>query len=102
MTRMSPQWILEVDGKSVDVAMTVGVPGPVLAALLAGKCRDQRIPVSAERQKRFAEWMQSHCTSIWFTLNDSGVGPECAKGIALVFSLNDRFASLNLACNTLG
>jgi Ran GTPase-activating protein (RanGAP) involved in mRNA processing and transport len=105
LNRISPSWLCYADGPAqppVDVAETVGVPGVVLGAVLAGKCRDQHIPVTTERQKRFAECMQMHCGDLWFTLNDSGVGPECAKGLVLTLALNDRFTSLNLACNTLG
>eukprot|EP00927_Polykrikos_kofoidii_P070875 TRINITY_DN67253_c0_g1_i1.p1 TRINITY_DN67253_c0_g1~~TRINITY_DN67253_c0_g1_i1.p1 ORF type:complete len:927 (-),score=132.05 TRINITY_DN67253_c0_g1_i1:191-2971(-) len=105
LRRISPQWTFSIDGPThqpVNVAETVGVPGIVLGAILAGKCRDQRIPVTAERQQRFAEWMHRHCGSLWFTLHDSGVGPECAKGVVLALALNDRFTSLSLACNTLG
>lgn len=105
LNRISCSWLLQCDGAvqpPVDVAKTVGVPGAILGAILAGKCRDQHIPVTVERQKRFAEWMHMHCDSLWFTLNDSGAGPECAKGVVLALALNDRFTSLNLACNTLG
>lgn len=105
LQRISPHWTCAGDNPlqpPVDVAEAVGVPSAVLGAILAGKCRDQRIPVNLERQKRFAEWMNLHCTSQWFTLNDSGVGPECAKGVVLVLALNERFTSLNLACNMLG
>lgn len=105
LSRISPSWTCYFDGPAqppVDVSETVGVPGVVLGAVLAGKCRDQHIPVTGERQKRFAECMQMHCSALWFTLNDSGVGPECAKGIVLALALNERFTSLNLACNTLG
>jgi len=102
LQRISPSWLVGDSGPPIDVAETVGVPGVVLGAILAGKCRDQHIPVTAERQKRFAEWMQMHCASLWFTLHDAGVGAECAKGIVLALALNDRFTSLNLACNGLG
>lgn len=105
LSRISPSWLCYIDGPAqppVDVADTVGVPGVVLGAVLAGKCRDQHIPVTGERQKRFAECMQLHCAGLWFTLNDTGVGPECAKGVVIALALNDRFTSLNLACNTLG
>merc|ERR1719352_1482027 len=64
LSRISPSWLCYVDGPAqppVDVAETVGVPGVVLGAVLAGKCRDQHIPVTGERQKRFAECMQMHC-----------------------------------------
>lgn len=105
LRRISPSWLVAAEGSgqpAVDVAETTGVPGAVLGAILAGKCRDQRIPATPERQKRFAEWMQSHCESLWFSLHDAGVGQECAKGIVLALALNDRFTSLNLACNSLG
>jgi len=105
LSRLNPSWLFYFDGHGqppVDVAETIGVPGVILGSVLAGKCRDQHIPVTAERQKRFAECMQMHCSELWFTLNDSGVGPECAKGIVLALALNERFTSLNLTCNTLG
>eukprot|EP00929_Paragymnodinium_shiwhaense_P018935 TRINITY_DN13071_c0_g1_i1.p1 TRINITY_DN13071_c0_g1~~TRINITY_DN13071_c0_g1_i1.p1 ORF type:complete len:881 (+),score=220.15 TRINITY_DN13071_c0_g1_i1:104-2746(+) len=104
LKRISPQWVFSLDGPThpaVNVAETVGVPGIVLGAILAGKCRDQRIPVTAERQKRFSEWLYRHCGSLWFSLHDSGSGPECAKGVVLALALNDRYTSLNLSCNTL-
>lgn len=105
LQRISPSWVVGDYSSAhppIDVAETVGVPGIVLGAILAGKCRDQHIPVTGERQKRFAEWMQMHCASVWFNVHDAGVGAECAKGIVLALALNDRFTSLNLACNSLG
>jgi len=105
LKRISPNWTCLVNGQAdqiADLTETVGVPGIVLGAVLAGKCRDQRIPVTTERQTRFCEWMHSHCASLWLTLNDSGVGSECAKGLVLVLSMNDRYTSLNLASNSLG
>jgi len=105
LKRILPTWTCYPDGPAqppVDVAKTVGVPPAVLGAILAGKCRDQRIPATVDRQKRYVEWMQSNCAADWFSLHDSGVGPECAKGIVLALALNDRFTGLDLACNSLG
>merc|ERR1719324_520619 len=102
---MSPSWKVpghEAAATPVDAAKVTGIPPVVLCAILAGKCRDQQIPVTPERQRRFGELVAKHCSSLWFSLQDAGVGPECAKGIALALALNDRFTSLDLACNTLG
>jgi len=103
--RMSPQWLCSGDGPHqppIDVASEVGVPGVVLGAILAGKCRDQHIVLNLDRQRRFAEWMHTHCSSLWFNLNDNSAGPECAKGVCLALALNERFTSLNLSNNALG
>mmetsp|Transcript_27277 Transcript_27277/g.60047 ORF Transcript_27277/g.60047 Transcript_27277/m.60047 type:complete len:829 (-) Transcript_27277:3-2489(-) len=105
LRHITPNWVLPASKGScqpVDVAKAVGLPTAVLGALLAGKCRDQCIPVTAERQHRFAEWLYSQCGSLWFTLKDAGAGPECAKGVAAALVLSDRFISLDLACNRLG
>jgi len=105
LRRMSPNWTFNVNGAAnapVDVADAVGVPPMVLGVILAGKCRDQLIPVTAERQKRFAEWIHAHCASLWLNFQEVGVGPECVKGVVLALTSNDRFTSLNLACNALG
>ncbi|CAE8607096.1 unnamed protein product, partial [Polarella glacialis] len=79
------------DDESIDAVEALGLPASVLGAILAGKCRDQLITATKERQKRFAEWIVSNCSSKWFVMNDASVGPECAKGIMLALALNERF-----------
>eukprot|EP00933_Yihiella_yeosuensis_P074880 TRINITY_DN83973_c0_g1_i1.p1 TRINITY_DN83973_c0_g1~~TRINITY_DN83973_c0_g1_i1.p1 ORF type:complete len:919 (+),score=204.09 TRINITY_DN83973_c0_g1_i1:79-2757(+) len=86
----------------VDASEVLGLPGSILGAILAGKCRDQKIPATRERQKRFTEWMITNCSSSSFIMNDASVGPECAKGIMLALTYSPRFQSLQLACNCLG
>merc|ERR1719215_902236 len=54
LARLSPEWYCAGDSPlqpRVDVTEAVGLPGVVLGAILAGKCRDQKIPVNPERQQ---------------------------------------------------
>eukprot|EP00930_Biecheleria_cincta_P073373 TRINITY_DN60674_c0_g1_i1.p1 TRINITY_DN60674_c0_g1~~TRINITY_DN60674_c0_g1_i1.p1 ORF type:complete len:909 (-),score=203.88 TRINITY_DN60674_c0_g1_i1:22-2715(-) len=86
----------------VDLCEVLCWPKAILDAMLAGKCRDQKIPATEERKKRFAESMLTNCAGSSFTMQHSSVGPECAKAIVLALSMGNRFSSLNLSCNSLG
>eukprot|EP00928_Gymnodinium_smaydae_P005275 TRINITY_DN11806_c0_g1_i3.p1 TRINITY_DN11806_c0_g1~~TRINITY_DN11806_c0_g1_i3.p1 ORF type:complete len:943 (+),score=156.66 TRINITY_DN11806_c0_g1_i3:2866-5694(+) len=102
LDRVDPSWCFPLDGPAhppVNIADVCGVPPVVLGAILAGKCRDQGIQATEDRQRRFAEYLYKRCASSWFTLHDSGAGPECTKGVVLALALNENLTSLNLSCN---
>ncbi|CAK0801484.1 unnamed protein product, partial [Prorocentrum cordatum] len=102
---LSSSWTAGVDGPNgwqVDLTKATGVPGVVLGAILAGRCRDQCLVVTPERQRRFCESLLSQCSSLWFAFDDCGVGAECARAIGAALLLSDRFTSLSLATNALG
>merc|ERR1719326_619664 len=103
MRKLVPRWTVPTENGTSkgDLAEMVGIPHQVISAVFIGKCRDQRIPITVERQKRFAELLLRSCSSFWFTLKDSGVGPECARGVSLALSMTDRFVSVDLAKNQL-
>ncbi|CAJ1378287.1 unnamed protein product, partial [Effrenium voratum] len=86
----------------VDVAEVLGIPNPLLGAMLAGKCRDQHILVTKERQRRFAEFVLSNCSGNSFSMSDCNVGPECAKAVAMTLALCTQYTELNLSRNSLG
>ncbi|CAJ1346417.1 unnamed protein product [Effrenium voratum] len=86
----------------VDVAEAGNRPNPLLGAMLAGKCRDQHILVTKERQRRFAEFVLSNCAGNSFSMSDCNVGPECAKAVAMTLALCTQYTELNLSRNSLG
>merc|ERR1719199_1359210 len=78
-----------------------GLPALLVAALYIGKCRDLKIPLNAERQRRFVEQVSRDCTDLWFNLPEAGIGAETARALAVTVMLNDQFAALSLGKNQL-
>jgi len=73
----------------------------IFGPIIEGKCRDQRVPFTAERERCFMELMHKQCSSLWFTLDNAGAGLECTRAIAVALA-TERFTSLDLSRNTLG
>lgn len=91
-----------VNFRMVDVAEALDMPGQLLGAILAAKCRDQGIMATKERQQRFAEFVLSNCSGTTFRMPDCNVGPECAKAICTGLAICDRYKQLSLSRNALG